>query len=333
MSDDKLYLGIDVGGNAVKLGLVDATGRLSGKGSIPTVDMVDKVACRAFAAQVGDFVHGMGVYSSELGGVGLAIPGIITPDSYTTPNVKADWPLLIDCVKRALSKPSVALINDANAAALGEMWMGAGTHARTALLVTLGSGVGAGLIIDGNVVSGGHGAAGEVGHLTVVPGGRPCKCGREGCVERYASARGIVQTFNEAASEEGIDASTFSDIVPAHETDALAVFHAFEAGDARAKRALDVMTDKLGFALSQVACVIDPDIILLGGGMAAGSNYYIDSLRESFRSYCLASCASTEIRCASLSGDAGVYGAARYAMQSLPRDSENRDWLDPDFGL
>ena len=333
MIDDKLYLGIDIGGNAVKLGLVDGNGQLSGRGSIPTGDMQDKVACRAFATKVSDFVHGMGVYSSELGGVGLAVPGFIAAGSYVTPNVSADWPTLISCLERAFSKSSIAVINDANAAALGEMWMGAGAHANSALLVTLGTGIGSGLIIDGNVITGGHGAAGEIGHVTVVPNGRPCKCGREGCVEQYASARGIVQTFLEATDDPILDKSTFGDIVPTSKTDARSVFDAFAAGDERAKKALSDMSDKLGFVLAQVACIVDPDLILLGGGMAHGAEHFMDDLTAAFKRHCLPSSASTQIGCASLFNDAGVFGAARYAMLSMPRDNAQRDWLDPDFGL
>ena len=173
MSEDKLYLGIDYGGNAVKLGLVDTAGRLTGKSSLPTGSLLDKVDCRAFATRVGEFVHGLGVYSSELGGVGLAVPGILQPGSVFVPNVSVDWKLLIDYLKQTFGKLEIATVNDANAAALGEMWQGAGNNARSALLVTLGSGLGAGLIVEGVVITGGHGAAGEIGHMTVVPGGRP----------------------------------------------------------------------------------------------------------------------------------------------------------------
>ena len=335
MDDGKLYLGIDYGGNAVKMGLLDSLGQLSGKSSRPTtsLNLCEKAACRAFAAEIGEFVHGMGLYSSELGGVGLAIPGIIADGAYTTPNVKADWPLVVDSLRKAFPKQGIAVLNDANAAALGELWMGAGANAHSALLVTLGSGLGSGLVVDGRIVTGGHGAAGEVGHMTVVPGGRPCKCGRSGCIERYASARGIVLTFNEAASSGAFDEALFSKHVPLDETDALSVYKAASEGDPRALHAFDVMADKLGFALAQVACVVDPGIILLGGGLTAAASIFLDKLREAYRSYCMAAVVETEIRCATLLGDAGVYGAARYAMQQEPRDSSQRGWLDPDFGL
>ena len=333
MDENKLYLGIDYGGNAVKAGLIDSHGNLQGKTSWPTVDLTDKVACRAFAAKVGDFVHGLGYYSSELGGLGLAMPGMIAQDSYFFPNITVDLPLLIEYLSKSFSHLSVSIINDANAAALGEMWMGAGGNARSAMLVTLGTGIGAGLIVEGNVVAGAHGSAGEIGHMTVVPGGRACKCGRAGCVERYAGARGIVQTFVEAGEDESLDKSKFGDFPIVDDNDALVVFKAFEAGDPRAKVALADMADKLGFAFAQVACTVDPDLIMLGGGIAGGAEYFIDDLRAAYAKYCLPSCAAIEIRTANLSSDAGIYGAARYAMVSSPRDTSERDWLDPDFGL
>lgn len=333
MDENKLFLGIDYGGNAVKAGLVDSYGNLQGKTSWLTVDLTDKVECRAFATKLSDFVHGLGVYSSELGGIGLAMPGMIAQDSYFFPNVTVDMPLILEYISKVFAKVNIAVLNDANAAALGEMWMGAGGNAHSALLVTLGSGLGAGLIVDGNVVAGAHGAAGELGHMTVVPGDRECMCGRKGCVERYASARGIVQSFREAADAEGIDASQFSEFEPKNDTDAHSVFKAFDAGDPRAVIALADMADKLGFALAQMACIVDPDLVMLGGGIALGADSFIDDLRAAFARYCLASCANTEIRAAKLSSEAGIFGAARYAMLSMPRDSEHRDWLDPDFGL
>ncbi len=332
MQSDKLFLGIDFGGNAVKVGLVDEAGNLSGKGSIPTRVLSDKASCRSFAAEIGDFVHGMGVYSSEVGGVGLAVPGIVADGVGQTPNVEVDWALFIECLQRQFPKLTIKVLNDANAAALGELWMGAGENAASALLVTLGTGVGSGFVVDGRVVSGGHGAAGEVGHMTVVPSGRPCKCGRAGCVEQYASARGVVQTYREWVAS-GRYGEAALELVPENDSDALTVCKAARAGDPCAIQAFKVMSDRLGFALAQVACVIDPQVILLGGGLSSGADVFLDDLKASFATYSLEACSQTDIRCASLLGDAGIYGAARYAMEERIRDGNERDWLDPDFGL
>ena len=289
MKQNGLYLGIDYGGNSVKAGLFDSIGTMHGKTSWPTVALMDLGECQRFAEGVAEFVRSLGLRASDVSGVGLAMPGMIAEGGYFCPNVSVDVEVLAEC---------------------------AGIEAGTALLATLGSGLGSGIIVNGNVVTGAHGAAGELGHVTVEPDGRLCSCGRKGCAERYASARGLVQTFTEATDDAGLDASLFSEFEPASATDALPVFKAYEVGDPRAVRAIEVMVDKLAFASAQVACIVDPEIIILGGGVSGGSKYFIEDLRSAFRSYCLPACSSTEIRVAVLGNDAGMYGAARYAMQS-----------------
>ncbi len=319
MDEDKLYLGIDYGGNGVKMGLVDGYGNLSSSRTRPTANLTDADECRAFATEILDFIHDMGIYTSELGGVGLAIPGIVE-DGFLTPNVNTDWPLLIESIVRTLSVPSIAVLNDANAAALGELWMGAGENKHSVLLVTIGSGIGSGLVVDGRIVSGVHGAAGEIGHMTVVPDGRPCSCGRRGCLERYASARGLVQSFNEAADELGLFPEQLGPFAPVSETDAQTVFLAAKEGDPRALYATEIMADKLGFALAQAACVVDPGIILLGGGISASADQFFDELHEAFRKYSFPACRDIEIRPATLGDTEGVVGAARHAMVCAEQD-------------
>lgn len=321
MKENGLYLGIDYGGNSVKAGLFDSIGIMHGKTSWPTVDLTGREECRRFAVRANEFAHSQDMRVSDVLGVGLAMPGMIAQDSYFCPNVAVDVDLLAECLSESFSSASVSIINDANAAAFGEMWKGAGSEMSTALLATLGSGLGSGIIIDGNVVTGAHGAAGELGHVTVEPDGRLCSCGRKGCAERYASARGLVQTFTEATNDADLDTSLFSDYEPTSATDALPVFKAYEVGDPRAIRAIEVMVDKLAFALAQVACIVDPEIIILGGGVSGGSKYFIEDLRSAFSAYCLPACSSTEIRIAVLGNDAGMYGAARYAMQCAKKES------------
>lgn len=320
MKENGLYLGIDYGGNSVKAGLFDSIGIMQGKTSWPTVDLSSPDECQRFAEGVAEFVRSLDLHVSDVLGVGLAMPGMIAQDSYFCPNVSVNVEVLAECLSISFSSTPVSIINDANAAAFGEMWKGAGSEAKTALLATLGSGLGSGIIIDGNVVTGAHGAAGELGHVTVEPGGRLCTCGRKGCAERYASARGLVQTFTEATNDDGLDSSLFSEFEPTSATDALPVFKAYEVGDPRAARAIEVMVDKLAFALAQVACIVDPEVIILGGGVSGGSPYFIEDLRSAFSTYCLPACSSTEIRVAVLGNDAGMYGAARYAMNSAKKE-------------
>ena len=320
MKENGLYLGIDYGGNSVKAGLFDSIGTLHGKTSWPTVPLTDLDECQRFAEGVAEFVRNLDLHASDVSGVGLAMPGMIAEDSYFCPNVAVDVEVLAKCLSESFSSTPVSIINDANAAALGEIWKGAGSEASTALLATLGSGLGSGIIIDGNVVAGAHGAAGELGHVTVEPGGRLCSCGRKGCAERYASARGLVQTFTEATDDADLDTSLFSEFEPTSATDALPVFKAYDVGDPRAIRAIEVMVDKLAFALAQVACIVDPEVIILGGGVSGGSSFFIEDLRSAFSAYCLTACGSTEIRVAVLGNDAGMYGAARYAMKSAKKE-------------
>lgn len=312
MDPNRMYFGIDLGATMVKLGIVDERGMVLDKTSFPTSDLVSDSQCLAFVDVVTSFVHGVGVYSSELAGTGLAAPGIVTDGMPAlTANVSADWPRLLEMLSSAFPHSPITCVNDANAAALGELWLGAAEGARSVLLVTIGTGIGAGLVVDGRVVTGHNGAAGEIGHLTVAPGGRPCGCGRAGCLEQYASARGIVANFWEA-DRAGLAAS--SEHVPAHAVDALAVFDAAREGDERARAALKRFSDTLGFALAQVTCVVDSEVILLGGGVAGGADLYLNDLRAAYGANCLSTCASTDIRCAMLGNDAGIVGAIRCSM-------------------
>lgn len=307
-----IFLGIDYGGNFVKLGLVGVNGVLAGKASLATRDLVSETDCREFAVRVADFVRSMGIEAHDVGGVGLAVPGIVSGEVGETPNVNVHWPLLIEQVRSQFGERPLSVLNDANAAALGELWKGAGSHASSVLMVTLGTGVGSGFAVEGRVVEGSHGAAGELGHVTVVPGGRLCQCGRRGCVEQYASVRGVVATYRELASSAFAGIKEVSG--PAHDSDALYVCEAARAGDECALAAFEDMSDKLGFALAQASCMLDPGAILLGGGMSAAADVFLERLRSAYRQYAMSACAETEILCARLGGDAGVFGAARYAM-------------------
>jgi glucokinase len=326
MDANAMYLGIDLGGTATKLGVIDASGGLVSNGKIPTPELITEEQCRAHVTKIADFVHGSGVYSSELAGVGLALPGIIVNGvPQLTPNVKADWPVFMSVMTAEFGAKKIECINDANAAALGEMWHGAAAGAKSTMLVTIGTGIGAGIVADGRVVQG-HGGAGEIGHITVVPDGRPCRCGRAGCLEQYASSRGIVANFREA---QQAGAAATSQHEPKSDTDSLAVFEAYREGDARAVQAVGQFVQKLGYALAQTTCVVDADVILLGGGVAGAAELFIDDLEAVYRKYCLSTCRDAKIRVAGLGNTAGVVGAVRYAQMQR----ESLDPFDDLFGM
>lgn len=314
MDNASLYLGIDYGGSSVKVGIVSGDGTLLQNTSLPAAHLGNQSECRAYAHSIVEFVASTGVVLPELKGVGLDIPGAVHGGHYSTPNVKTDWCTFIDSLASVLQQNTIAVLNDADAAALGESWIGAGKSYDSLLLVTLGSALGSGIILNNALVSGSHGGAGEIGHLIVDTQGRPCNCGRNGCLERYASARGLVQSFNEAATLLDLDSAQVSPYAPANETDAYPVFEAARAQDPRALYALALFTDKLAFGLAQAACVIDPAVILLGGGLSQSAEMYLDSLRELYSTYAFTVCKNTPIACATLQEKAGMIGAARYAM-------------------
>ena len=191
----------------------------------------------------------------------------------------------------------VRVANDANAAALGECWQGAGREMDSLLLVTLGTGVGGGLVLHGDVLAGAHGSAGEIGHMTVNPNEtRLCSCGKRGCLEQYASAGGIVR-MAQAAGLRVESAKDVSDLA--------------ELGNQDAQGVLKEAGRLLGLALSYAACLVDVDGILLGGGVAAAGEWLLNPVRDAFHANVFHAASSTKLALASLGNDAGLYGAAR----------------------
>ena len=188
--------------------------------------------------------------------------------------------------------------------------------------MTIGTGIGAGVVIGGKVIAGAHGAAGEIGHVSVAKGGRRCSCGRRGCLEQYASARGIVRTFREVGANapsvyESLDHQQdhlAHMLMPKHDADSLTVFRAYEEGDFRAVKAVDVFAKSLGFALGQVCTVLDPDVVLLGGGVAGSAHVYLSKVQQVFSESVIEPCRETEILPGKLGNSANLLGAAYYSM-------------------
>ena len=201
--------------------------------------------------------------------------------------------------------------NDANCAALGEYWKGGGMGCSSALFVTLGTGIGGGVILNGKVLSGAHGVGGEIGHITVsAPDKHPCTCGKRGCIEQYASANGIVRVTRErlaltdaASSLRGYEALTCKD-----------VFYAASGGDRFAKETLELVFDYLGEALASACCVCDPERIILGGGVSKAGPYLLEMVQRHFEMHMFHACKGTEFSLAALGNDAGMYGAFRLLL-------------------
>ena len=285
--------GIDLGGTTAKVGLFTTSGALLEKWEVPT-DTSN--AGEHILENLADAIHAKmaekEITSEQVEGVGIGVPGPVL-DSRVVPiicanlggwgerNVSAQLSGLLDGMK-------VLVGNDANVAALGEIWMGTAKGCRSAVMVTLGTGVGGGVIVNR--------------HETAT-----CGCGKHGCLEQYSSATGVVRCMKKLL-DENPDADC---VLRGKDFEAKDVFDAARSGDALAAREVDEMTDTLGMALASIASTTDPEMFLIGGGVARAGDVLFDPLVEHFKTYAFKSCRETPIKAASLGNDAGIYGAVR----------------------
>ena len=205
----------------------------------------------------------------------------------------------------ALTGLKVKVGNDANVAALGENWQGGAKGCKSAVMVTLGTGVGGGIIIDGKIVAGFHGAGGEIGHITVNPDEvETCNCGQHGCLELYASATGIVRMAKRRLAKSE-DETTLRSFDPLTAKD---IFDEAKAGDVVAKELVDDLGNILGATLAKVACVVNPEAIVIGGGVSKAGKILIDTVQEHFKENAFYAFKDTRFELATLGNDAGMYG-------------------------
>lgn len=306
----KYGFGVDVGGTTVKLGFFTADGTLTEKWEIPTRTADGGAAILPDIAEaINDCLARKGVEKADVLGIGIGVPGPVSDEGVVNRCVNLNWGVFnLHEALSALTGLKIKAGNDANVAALGEYWKGGGAGSRSAIMVTLGTGVGGGVILDGKVLNGAHGAGGELGHITVsAPDKAPCTCGKRGCVEQYASANGIVRVTKERLAQcdtptvlRSFDPLTSRDI-----------FDAAKAGDAFAVETLEIVFDYLGEAIASACCVCDPERIILGGGVSKAGQYLLDGVARHFEIHKFHACAGTEFSLATLGNDAGMYGAFR----------------------
>ena len=305
--------GIDLGGTTAKIGLFTTSGALLEKWEVATdTSNAGEHILENLAAAILGKMKEQSIQPEQVEGVGIGVPGPVL-DSSTVPivcanlggwgerNVSAQLSGLLDGL-------NVLVGNDANVAALGEIWMGAAKGAKNAVMVTLGTGVGGGVVVNGKVIDGVHGAGGEIGHITVnrheTAG---CGCGKRGCLEQYSSATGVVRCMKKLL-DENPDTPC---VLRGTEFAAKDVFDAARNGDALAAREVDEMSDTLGMALANIASTVDPEAFLVGGGVARAGDVLFAPLNKHFQEYAFKSCRETPIKQASLGNDAGIYGAVR----------------------
>ena len=306
--------GVDLGGTTVKLGLFETNCNLMEKWEIPTrtgthgENLLPDIA-EAMLRKLSQ----KGIDKDQVEGVGMGVPGAVVNDRFVKPCVNLEQWGGFDVAEalEALCGFPAKIVNDANAAALGEMGAGGGKGRKNVVFVTLGTGVGGGVIVDGKLLAGVHGAGGEIGHIKVKDThDTPCGCGKRGCLEQYSSATGIVnETKKFLASSDAPSKLRELETITAKD-----IFDLAKAGDAVALAQVEEMTRLLGKALAAVSCVCDPQVIVLGGGVSRAGSIITDNVAKWFREYAFPASECTEFALAELGNDAGIYGGVQMIL-------------------
>lgn len=308
----KYCFGIDVGGTTVKMGLFTTEGELLDKWEIPTrKEDGGAYILNDVAASVEAKLAEKNIAKEDVAGAGIGVPGPTLDTGYVSICVNLGWKDKNPAneLSELLSIP-VKAGNDANVAALGEMWKGGGEGYLDVVLLTLGTGVGGGIIIDGHAVVGAHGSGGEIGHITVRDDEtEACGCGRKGCLEQYASATGLVRL-----AKRYFEKNTKNSILTGKEITAKEVFDAAKAGDAAALEITEEFGAYLGQALVNLAATVDPAVFVIGGGVSKAGDILLETVRKYFYDHAFYGNQKTKITLATLGNDAGIYGAAKQVL-------------------
>lgn len=305
----KYSFGVDVGGTAVKIGLFEGATLLE-KREIPTkIEDGGKAILPDVANEIQDILSKRQIEKNEVLGVGVGVPGPVDETGLVNCCVNLNWGVFnLHDTLGALTGLKIVGGNDANCAALGEYYHGGGMGANSAIFITLGTGVGGGVILGGKLLGGAHGCAGEIGHITVsAPDKKPCTCGKFGCLEQYASATGIVKMATERLTESYLPSSLRS----LQSVTCKDIFDAAKAGDAFSVAVLEQVFDYLGEAIASACCVVDPECVILGGGVSKAGEYLRNGANKYFKKHIFHASSDTRFTLATLGNDAGMYGANR----------------------
>ena len=311
----KYAFGVDVGGTTVKLGLFNDEGQVLDKWEIPTVkDNGGEKVLPDIAASIKHKMQEKNITAVDLVGVGIGAPGAVNAEGFMVNGaVNIGWGSfdLAETLKKELDLPvTVKAGNDANVAALGEMWQGGGKGYNNLVMVTLGTGVGGGVILGGKILTGSNGAGGEIGHIRVNYEEKDvCGCGKTGCLEQYASATGVVRLAKKALEKKEKKTTLVAD-----DLSAKAVFDAAKAGDELAMDIVEKFGFYLGMALAHISQVIDPEVFVIGGGVARAGQIIIDEVSKNYEENVMFALKNKAFKMAELGNDAGIYGSARMVL-------------------
>lgn len=301
--------GVDIGGTTVKIGLFTIQGEMVDKWEITTrTDEGGKYILGDIAESIQAKLVEKEIDKSDVAGIGMGVPGPVKADGTVLKCVNLGWGIFN--VEEELSKITglpVKAGNDANMAALGEMWQGGGKGYKNIVMVTLGTGVGGGIILDGKMLSGVNGAGGEIGHICINDDETEmCGCGNKGCLEQYTSATGIVRSAKILLNTTDKP----SKLRNVQYISAKEIFDAAKEGDEVAAALVENHGKSLGRALAQIACVVDPEVFVIGGGVSRAGEILIQTTEKYFVQYAFHACRQTKFALATLGNDAGMFGGA-----------------------
>lgn len=305
--------GVDIGGTTVKIGLFRTDGELLDKWEIKTrTENKGEAILPDVAESLKKKMEEKGLAVSQMSGIGIGIPAPVDEEGVVQNTANLGWGYKeVSREMRELTGMKVAAGNDANVAALGEMWLGAGKGNKNMIMVTLGTGVGGGVIVNGQPLTGAHGAGGEIGHLCVnYEETENCGCGKAGCLEQYASATGIVRLAKKRLDKD----DTQSLLRSAQKIDAKAVFDALKEGDNLAEEIVEEFGAYLGHAMANLAAVTDPTVIVIGGGVSKAGSILLRYIEKYFAEKAFFANKETKFVLAKLGNDAGICGAAKLIL-------------------
>ncbi len=308
----KYVFGVDLGGTTVKLGLFDNEGAVLDKWEIVTrTENNGELILPDIAKAVLDKMAEKSIDKKDVVGVGIGVPGPVDDEGKVSVAVNLGWGAkdIAGELKSYTGLP-VKAGNDANVAALGEMWQGGGKGFKNLVVVTLGTGVGGGIIINGKVVTGATGAGGEIGHLHVIDEEEEtCGCGNHGCLEQYASATGVVRL-----AKRKLAVNKKVTLLSENDLSAKAVFDAVKANDEVAIEIAEQFGEILGKGLASVAAVTNPEAFVIGGGVSKAGTVLFDYIEKNYQKYAFPSCRKAVFKLAILGNDAGIFGAAKLVI-------------------
>lgn len=306
--------GVDLGGTTVKLGLFSPAGEVEAKWEIPTrKEDSGKNILPDIAESIKAKMTEKSMDKADVIGVGIGVPGPVDGEGVIYKAANLGWGVF--SIKEELTKLLDGIYveagNDANVAALGEMWRGGGRGHKNLVAVTLGTGVGGGIIIDGKILTGATGAGGEIGHIHVEDNETEvCGCGNIGCLEQYTSATGITRLANRRLAKDDK-----ASVLRNSEVNAKTVWDAVKAGDELAIEVAKQFGEYLGRGLASIACTVNPEIFVIGGGVSKAGDILLDYIKDTYSKYVFHGSRDAKFALATLGNDAGIYGAAKMVLE------------------